>query len=137
MKCLGIDYGTSRIGIALSDEHGTLAFPKEVIENNSDALARIASIADMESVELIVVGESVDQCGNPNEVMKHIRDFVRTLQPIIDIPITLEQEMFTSLEASRQDITRPTARKPKSKIIKKDDSAAALILQRYLDKQGA
>lgn len=135
MRYLGIDYGTKNIGLALSDEAGMLAYPHTVLAASKNVIQDIADVVDQERIDEVVVGHSVDQKGNDNVVMKQVHDLIGQLSLITMKPIHLEKEMFTSLEASRQDISRPTARKPKSKINKKDDSAAALILQRFLDKQ--
>lgn len=135
MRYLGIDYGTKYVGLAVSDADGRLAFPKSVVANDNNLLSTISVMIEAEDIEAIVIGESVDQTGKANNVQIAINDFVGQLSMLVGLPVHYEKEMFTSLEASKQDMKRPTARKPKSKIIKKDDSAAALILQRYLDKQ--
>jgi putative Holliday junction resolvase len=135
MRYLGIDFGTRNIGLATSDEEGRLAFPHSVIENSPHVAQHIAMLVAAENIDAVIVGESIDQTGEANPLMNDITEFTTQMSVLVEIPIHFEQEMFTSLEASKQDLERPTARKPKSKIIKKDDSAAALILQRYLDKQ--
>ena len=50
MKFLGIDYGTKRIGLAVSDENGTLAFPKEIVLNDADTLKRLGEIIEQEKI---------------------------------------------------------------------------------------
>lgn len=124
MKILGIDYGTKRIGIALSDEGLSFAFPKEVIPSNANALPTITDIARGADVKIIVVGESLDLGGRENVVMEKIREFAQKLEKE-GFEIVFEQEYLSSHEAERfQGKTEHT-----------DASAAAIILQRYLDKQ--
>lgn len=127
MRFLGIDYGEKRVGLALSDEGGKLAFPKEVILNSSDLVQYIAEAVEIENIDEVVVGESFDYKGVPNKIEKDIRNFIEELKQKIKIPINRQKEFLTSVEARKGvDI-----KSSKGKI---DDSAAALILQRYLDK---
>jgi putative holliday junction resolvase len=125
MKFLGIDYGTKRIGLAVSDDGGTLAFPKNIIENDQEIFRKIAQLMGEESVEEIVVGESEGLSGKPNELMAFIRDFVARMSTEFGRPVHLEKEFMTTVEARRSQpgLTRA------------DASAAALILQRYLDRR--
>jgi putative Holliday junction resolvase len=141
MRFLGIDFGTKRIGIALSDEGGTLAFPKEIVTNDQNALSKIAEIIKAEDVTEIVVGESVDLAGKPNPVAKLAEEFVATLSKL-NLPIHKQQEFLTSVEARKAGETKVNLHKSEahSKIKelrseKVDASAAALILQRYLDRK--
>lgn len=122
-KILGIDYGTRRIGLALSDDRGVFAFPKTILASNSSALRTIQAMIEAEGIGAIVVGESLDRKGRPNTVAREIEAFIRELQKF-DLPIYKEKEFFTSVEARRIQGTREQV----------DASAAALILQRYLDK---
>lgn len=124
MKYLSIDYGTKKIGIATSDEEGRMAFPCMIIENNADTLKDIKELVRAMEIQEIVIGESVDQNGKPNEVMKEIRAFAVQLENYVDLPLHFEKEWMTSVEARRFQGKHIV-----------DDSAAALILQRYLDRK--
>jgi putative holliday junction resolvase len=123
MKYLSIDYGTKKIGLATSDEEGRMAFPCMIIENNKDTLKDIKELVKAMEIQEIVIGESVDQSGKPNEVMKEIRAFAVQLEDYVDLPLHFEKEWMTSIEARRFQGKHIV-----------DDSAAALILQRYLDR---
>jgi len=141
-RFLGIDYGTRRIGIAISDENGTLAFPKEIILNNADTFKRLTEILQKENVGEIVVGESVDFSGKLNVLSARIEVFIIELSERFKLPIHKQKEFLTSVEARRskdgkRDLS-PSQAHTKVKQIKSgrvDASAAALILQRYLDKK--
>jgi putative Holliday junction resolvase len=124
-RFLGIDYGTKRIGVAISDENGTLAFPKEIILNNSSTFKRFSEILKAENVSEIVVGESLDFDGKENKVMQEVKEFIAQITQMFSLPVYLEKEFLTSVEARRfhEGIDRT------------DASAAALILQRYLDRK--
>jgi putative Holliday junction resolvase len=129
MRFLSIDYGEKRVGIAVSDEGGILAFPKEIILNSSNIniVEYISQVIDVEKIDEVVVGESFDHKGVPNKIEGDIADFVEELRQKIKIPIIRQKEFLTSVEARKGvDIKNPRG--------KVDDSAAALILQRYLDK---
>jgi len=125
MRLLGIDYGTKRIGVAISDEGGTLAFPKEILENNKSILEKLESIIKEENIKEIIIGESMDFKGEANKVEKEINEFTLELNKMFNLPIHLQKEFLTSVEARRYKIKSGSV----------DSSAAALILQRYLDKK--
>ena len=123
MRFLGIDYGTKRIGIAVSDENIILAFPKGILLNNLNIFKNIGEILKTENISEIVIGESVNFKGKENIVSKEIKTFISELKDKFNLPIHEQKEFLTSVEARRFQ---------KKKEV--DDSAAALILQRYLDR---
>lgn len=141
MRILGVDYGTKRIGVALSDENNRLAFPKEIILNNEKTFGKIADILKKEKISEIVIGESVDFSGKLNALSARIEIFISELEKRFELPIHKQKEFFTSVEARRspkpkESLTRTQAHS-KIKQIKSgraDAKAAAIILQRYLDK---
>lgn len=141
MKFLGIDYGTKRIGVAISDDGGTLAFPKEIVINDAHVFDRIGEILKDEHVSEIVVGESVDFKGQLNTLSARIDVFILELEEKFHLPINKQKEFLTSVEARRgQEVTKNSHNSQAHSKIKQiksgriDASAAALILQRYLDK---
>ena len=140
MRFLGIDYGTKRIGLAVSDENGTLAFPKEILLNGPYTFTRLEEILQKENIGEIVVGESVDFSGKLNALSARIEIFISELEKRFGLPVHKQKEFLTSVEARRygslKDLS-PSQAHSKVKQIKSgrvDASAAALILQRYLDK---
>lgn len=137
MKILGIDYGTKRIGLAISDEGMKFAFPKKLIENNMDVLEEIGKIIKDEKIFEIVVGDTLDASGEENEVTFELQDFIESLGHKFQLPIKKEREFFTSIEArGRAGKESLNAREIKKVSPDKvDASAAALILQRYLDRR--
>ncbi len=125
MRFLGIDFGTKRVGVALSDEGGSFAFPHSVQKNDKGLFERICRIAEEESVEMIIMGESRDYSGNANPIMQDIEAFKLRLEKETELKVILEPEFLTSAEAQRIQ----------GKHDGLDASAAALILKSYLDKQ--
>ncbi len=124
MRHIGIDYGTKRIGVALSDESGTLAFPETILQNDGKAVGAIVALARERGAEDIVVGEPLPLAGGDNPLMKSINSFVDALKRFGGMRVHLEKEFLTSREAQRHTASKH-----------EDAAAAALILQRYLDKR--
>lgn len=142
MRFLGIDFGMKRIGLALSDENGTLAFPKEIILNDTHTLAKIKEIIKKENVDELVIGESVDFSGKLNVLMQYVETFIKELENEFHLPVHTQKEFLTSVEARRSKDGKkelsPSQARSKLKNTKAgrvDASAAALILQRYLDRR--
>ena len=140
-RFLGIDYGTKRIGIAVSDENGRLAFPKEILPNDFKTFDKLRFLVEKENIKEIVVGESVDFSGKLNALSGRIEVFILELKEKFDLPVHKQKEFLTSVEARRSKNSKNDFNSPQShskvKQIKSgrvDASAAALILQRYLDK---
>lgn len=132
MKYLGIDFGTKRVGVAVSDDSATLARPLGVFKNDSSLFGEIEQVIAREDVGTIVVGNSV---GNP--VQREIDEFVAQITLTTFLPVELMNESFTSVEAhGRMGKESKSARAAKApaKPADLDARAAAVILQRYLDR---
>ena len=124
MKLLGVDYGTKRVGLAVSDEDGTMAFPKSVVPNTADLHTVLWRIADEVGTTHIVIGESKNLKGENNPLMGGITRLKNSLEGL-GLVVSLEPEYMTTQQAERlQD-----------KSDQLDASAAAIILQSYLDRQ--
>jgi putative Holliday junction resolvase len=137
MRYLGIDYGEKRVGLALSDEEGKMAFPYKIIKNDLELVDNIHNICGKEEVSAIVLGESTDLSGKPNKIMGSIEEFKRNLETELDLPIYFEKEFMTTIEArGRAGKEINNAKKiKKRKAAAADASAAAIILARYLDRK--
>lgn len=136
MRYLGIDYGLKKVGVAASDEEGRLAFPKAILPNDENLLREIAKICKEEKIEGVVFGESRTLEGNPNKILDESLRFKRALEQKTGLPVYLEKEFMTTLEARRtKKVAEEELGRREKKIPKEvDASAAALILQRHLDK---
>ena len=124
MRELGIDYGKKRVGIALSDESGKFALPKAVLPASPTLASEIEKIAKTSGVKTIVIGESRDYGGRANPLIQDINVLVRILKDK-GFDVIFEPEYGSSYEAERFQ----------GKGENNDASAAAIILQRYLEKQ--
>lgn len=133
MRYLGIDYGSKKIGLALSDEAGTMGFPRDIIANTPHLLDEVCALIAKENVGGVVIGESRDLKGGENPIMKAAREFGAQLTLQAGVPVFYESEVFTSAEARRQHEPEAKSRSPKSHA-HVDASAAALILTSYLSR---
>jgi len=124
MKLLGIDYGSKRVGVAISDEGIQFALPVSVIPNTPELLTEILKITKGMGVTEVVMGESKNYRGEANTIMAASMEFKKSLEAH-GLTVYLEPEFMTSMNARRfQGKTDLT-----------DASAAALILQSFLDKR--
>ena len=125
MRYLGIDYGTKRVGLALSDEAGVMGFPHSVMSNDARLLENVCTLLEKERVEGIVIGESKNFSGEENPVAQEARSFGDLLAEKTGIQIYFEPEMLTTQEARRDfEGTRTHG------VV--DASAASLILTSFL-----
>lgn len=131
MRILGLDYGAKHIGVAVSDDNAGMAFPREILMNDSKVLVSIGSMIKEEEIGKIVVGDPGD-----NLISDAVREFVAKLEKEFSLPVIMEKEFMTSMHVSQAGGKKPIARQEKQdRGPKRDDSAAALILQRYLDRK--
>ena|SRR6185436_5777294 len=138
MKYMGIDFGEKKIGLSLSDDGGQLAFPKEILKNSPNVLSLLLAIAKENAVLAFVIGESESSSGKPNPIMKEIEAFAKKLKNESGKEVFFEKEAFTTLFARNPTRGKEIFTARKTKEIKegpKDASAAALILQRFLDRK--
>jgi len=133
MKYLGIDYGTKRIGVARSDAGGSIAFPVTTIKAGPHALQDIIELVKKEEVQKIIIGESRNFKNEPNAVMEDIEQFKKDLAELCGVPVEYEAEFLTSAAAARQ-FEGNFGRGERPSQEKLDASAAAMILQSYLDR---
>ncbi len=126
MKYLGIDYGSKKVGFAQSDDDGRLAFPLMIAPNDKNLVKDIVELIREMKISTVVIGESVNSQGKPNEIAKGAREFGTTLENSIDVRIVFEKEWFSTVEARKQP--------GKEGSHDVDDQAAAIVLQRYLEK---
>jgi len=141
MKHLGIDYGTKKIGIAISDRGGSLAFPKMIIPSNKQSIETIINYIQTEEIQKVVVGYSRAYDGSDNLLQKDIDLFVGVLSKRIpETPIVFQDERGSSIAArshlySKGNIAneRWSSKDNEKKRSAIDAQAAAVILQRYFD----
>lgn len=127
MKYLGIDYGAKRVGVAVSDAAGTIAFPRATLPNDAQLFSQLEELVKNEKITRIVVGDTRSHGGKENPVTAEAEAFVTALEKALATPVVRVWEMWSSIEASRY---APEGKEHN------DASAAAIILQRFLDTRG-
>ena len=140
MRLLGIDYGAVRIGLAVSDVTGTLARPLRTVvvrgspETQASELGiEVAHIkTEFEDLGALVVGLPASLEGGPDASTESVLAFVEALRVSTALPIALQDERLSSVEAEqRLALREPNWRKRKSRL---DAASAAVILKDYLDR---
>lgn len=122
---MGIDFGSKKVGIALSDESGVMAFPHSVISNDAQLFKTVMALIEKERVGELVIGYSVDKAGVANPIHRAVESFMTDITLALPIPIHLEPEQYSTQQAIRIQ----------GKNSHTDAAAAAIILDSYLMKQ--
>ena len=131
-RILGVDYGESRIGLALSDETKTIAFPFKTIKNKNinfllDLLKKLCSEKNIESV---VIGLPLGMNGKDTNQTKNVRIFSKSIS-ILGLPIFFQDERLTSKSAKKSLIKQNIKTGHNKEKI--DEIAATIFLQQFLD----
>ena len=132
-RILGIDFGTRRVGAALSDPGRTIAFPVEVYERKGPELdaRHYRELVQENGVDRIVVGLPLHASGREGELASKARSFAKWLASVTSLPVICSDERYSSVEAEQQlTDARVTRRKRKAL---RDKLAAQIMLQSYLD----
>ena len=132
-RILGLDIGDKRIGIAVSDETGTLARPLSTLTRGAkrDDFVRLQSLCVEYHIEKIVAGLHKTLRGEIGPQARHVQRYADELSAAVGLPIEFWDERFSSIEAQERLATSGRKkRKAKGAI---DTFAAAIILQEYLD----
>lgn len=127
IKYLGIDYGASKIGLALADLETKIATPFKILIKEKNPIVKIKEICEQENINKIIIGLPVGLKGVDSKQYKNVVSFINKLKQEISLDIVEQDEKLTSIYA--QKLMRET------KVRKLDDDVAAMIiLQSYLDK---
>jgi putative Holliday junction resolvase len=133
MRILAIDPGIRRIGLAISDPTGTIANPLMVLEHLSKEKdsERIAIQAELNSVNIIILGQSLDDVGLPSFEGRRSARLADMLRRLVSVPVILWNEGFSTKDARNARIMMGASKKQRSGHL--DALAATIILQSYLD----
>jgi putative Holliday junction resolvase len=124
MSTLGIDFGLRRVGLAVSVD--SLVQPLGVVRNSPGLIKQLVTICQKNKIERVVVGLP------EGKLVKGIKEFARQLELAINLPVDFQDESLTTQEALSKMIK--SGKKRKTRQEKQDSFAAALILQRYLER---
>ena len=136
-RFLGIDFGTRRIGLALSDPTGTLATPLPFLENSGpkEVVSKLQELVQGHGIKTIVIGLPRNMDGTYGPSAQKVRAFIAQIQPHLSAEIIPQDERLTTAQASRDLSQMGLNQKDLRK--KVDSSSAALILQQFLDRTGS
>lgn len=132
---MGIDYGSKRIGLAVSDETGTLAFPAGALDrtNRRKDLEALADFAKDRDVEQIVIGLPLHMSGETGPEAKAVLAFADALRELTRLPVDSVDERWTTREAER--VRGPKrGKKRRAKTGELDAAAATLVLRTWLER---
>lgn len=130
-RVLGLDYGTKRVGIAISDPSRQVAQPLEVVER-SQALARIQSLLEEFEVAICIVGLPTSLGGQEGPAAIAAREFGRKVEEATGHEVLFVDERFTSTTAEKAMIEAGVKRRRRRETL--DKVAATVILQTFLDR---
>ena len=135
MRIMAFDYGTKRVGVAVTDPLQLIATALETV-HAKDVLAYVKSYVSREAVSAFVVGEPRQLDCSESESAQHVRGFVRTLRRVFPtIPVETVDERFTSKMASSSIAQSGLAKKKRQNKALIDSVSAVLILQSYLERR--
>ena len=135
-RILAIDYGTKRVGLAVTDPLKIIASALDTV-HSKDVIDFLKAYLDIEEVEAFVVGMPVNLDGEDTNNTSHVKGFVKNLQKIFpDIPIHLHDERFTSKIALQAMILSGYSKKDRREKGNIDKISAVIILQSYMEKEG-
>ena len=133
-RLIGIDYGRRRTGLAVSDPLRIFAAALDTVDS-AKLIDYLKNYAEKETIERFVVGYPVNLDGTPSEARADVDAFLKTLRKAFpDIPVTLEDERFTSVLAHRVMIDGGMKAKDRRDKKSVDRISAAIILQGYMDR---
>jgi putative Holliday junction resolvase len=136
-RVVGIDLGSRRIGVAVSDGLGLTAQPHATIARHGGVrdLQAIAAVVAEYQAGLVVLGLPLDPEGQEGTAARSARAFADRLRAALSVPVEMIDESFSTVEAEAILLEADLSRARRKQVI--DRLAAAVILQRWLDRQRA
>ncbi len=133
-RIAAIDFGLKRIGIALSDDRKKLALPFKVVEGGKRGVEHTAAALrpKLQEIEKILIGLPLLMSGEKGDMARAAERFAKDLESALGIPVELCDERLSSKQADQSLRELSLKRKERAALV--DMSAAALLLQTYLDK---
>ena len=135
-RVLGLDLGDARIGVAISDDRRRIAVPLGTVRTGAPAdVKAIADLVHGHGVTLVVIGHPLHLSGEAGERAHHAERFAEALDAFLDVPVLLQDERLSSVEADRALRGAGASGRERRRTV--DRSAATVILQAWLDAAGA
>ena len=139
MRALGVDFGEVRVGLAISDETGTLASPLSTLRRRRGKRPPLKAMEELgrkHGVEAVVFGLPLELDGSESEWTRQVRQVGEALGRRLDVPVHFVDERMTSVQGERMVRSSGLPRGQREQKERIDAAAAVLILQRWLDQQG-
>ena len=135
-RVLGLDLGDARIGVAISDDRRRIAVPLGTLRTGAPGdVKAIADLVHGHDVTLVVIGHPLHLSGEAGERAHHAERFAEALDAFLDVPVLLQDERLSSIEADRALRDAGASGRERRRTV--DRSAATVILQAWLDATGA
>lgn len=132
-RLMGLDVGSRRIGVAISDELGIVASPVGFVQPGPNDRAEFRSLIERHRITELIVGLPRTMTGGDGPQAREVRAYAEALAEDLDMPLTYWDERFTTTIAERSLISNRRSREQRRREI--DAAAAAVMLQGYLDFQ--
>ena len=129
MRIIGLDIGSKRIGVAMSDELGITAQPLETIK--AQDLEKVVELVKEHEAKELVVGLPLNMNGSEGPKAKEVISLVDSLKQKVSVPVKMWDERLTTMAVEKELIRADVSRRKRKKVV--DKLAAQLILQSYLD----
>jgi putative Holliday junction resolvase len=136
-RVLALDYGTKRVGVAMSDPGRVLAGGVGTWQNDTTLLEKISRLVTDETIALIVVGMPYAPDGGKGAKAKEVDAFIARLSAVVEVPLTTWDESYTSVDAHRVFREGGMKKKQRRGRASVDTMAARILLQQFLDAQPA
>jgi putative Holliday junction resolvase len=134
MRAAGIDFGKVRVGVAVSDELGSLAHPRPHLDgrNLKQLLAALTELRDAEGIEVFVIGLPRTLDGREGPSARRAKNFARVVEERLGVRVELMDEWLSTREAAgKLQASGLDARRARERI---DSASAAVVLQAWLDR---
>lgn len=132
-RCMGIDYGLKRVGIAISDPLFTFAYPFTTLKNDDNLLLALSEIIKEKNIAKIILGVPSDEKTSQTSIVNEIKKFKEKIILQFNLDVVEWDETFTSVMAQQkiiESVSKKSKRKEKGLL---DMNAATIILQEYLN----
>lgn len=137
MRYLGLDLGTRTLGLSLSDKTGMIATSYKILRHNEEydkLIIMLKEEIEKNEVEALVLGFPKNMNNTIGERGEIALKFKEKLESTYNLPVYMQDERLSTVEAEHLLISNDTSRKKRKKVI--DGLAATIILQSYLDRKG-
>jgi putative Holliday junction resolvase len=131
MRILGIDWGESKVGIAVSDPLGITAQPLPYIKNDQSMFVQLKAIIEKFEIEIILLGYPRQMSGKEGIAASKVRSFCENIKNELNIPVNMWDERLTTKMAEKSLINAGISREKRKELV--DSISASMMLQSYMD----